>query len=64
MDLEARNRYKKRSEVIREAILSYLGAYKEPPTENLRGDRLLKKWMKNTVDIGKTHAVKEHDLVL
>lgn len=31
--------------------------------EKLKGDELLKKWMKNIIDIGKTDAVKGHDVV-
>lgn len=64
LDMEAKSRYKKRSEMIREAIFSYIGVHKELSIkEKLKDDELLKKWMKNTVDIGKTHAVKEHDTV-
>ncbi len=83
LDMESKSRYKKRSEVIREAILSYIGIHKELHTEEKLKDKknfqrkflcpisdfvadsddeLLKKWMKNTVDIGKTHAAKEHDI--
>lgn len=63
LDVEAKIRYKKRSELIREAILSYIGIHKELPKEKLKGDKLLRKWMSSTVDIGKTNAVKEHDIV-
>lgn len=62
LDIVAKSRYKKRSEVIREAILTYIGLYKRKPMEKT-GDELLKKWMKSVVDMGPTNAAEEHDLI-
>ena len=62
VDVIAKNRYKKRSEIIREAILSYIGAYKKG-FEKTEGVDLLKEWMGTSVDVGPTNAKKEHDLV-
>jgi len=64
IDMFAGRMYKKRSEVIREAVLAYLGIYKRRSTEGVRGDKLLRKWMKHVVDLGPTNAAKEHDLIL
>jgi len=63
IDLFARKTYKKRSEVIREAILVYLNVYKKRSTK-MKGDKLLKEWMKHVVDLGPTNATKEHDMIL
>ena len=62
VDMVAKSRYKKRSEVIREAVLAYISLYKQKSIEK-EGDALLRKWMKNVVDIGPTNAAREHDLI-
>ena len=62
VDTVAKSRYKKRSEVIREAVLAYISLYKQKSIER-EGDALLRKWMKNVVDIGPTNAAREHDLI-
>lgn len=62
VDMVAKSRYKKRSEVIREAVLVYISLYKQKSIEK-EGDALLRKWMKNVVDIGPTDAAREHDLI-
>ncbi|MEA3254261.1 MAG: ribbon-helix-helix domain-containing protein [Candidatus Altiarchaeota archaeon] len=62
VDMVAKSRYKKRSEVIREAVLAYISLYKQKSIEK-EGDALLRKWMNKVVDIGPTNAAREHDLI-
>jgi predicted transcriptional regulator len=61
VDSVAKKSYKKRSEIIREAVVAYVAAGRGNKKNS--GDDLLKKWMTRSVDMGPTDAVKEHDTV-
>jgi predicted transcriptional regulator len=62
VDSVAKNSYKKRSEIIREAVVAYVAAGRGNKGKK-SGDDLLKDWMARSVDMGPTDAVKEHDTV-
>jgi predicted transcriptional regulator len=61
VDSVAKNSYKKRSEIIREAVVAYVAAGRSKGKKS--GDDLLRDWMARSVDMGPTDAVKEHDAV-
>ncbi len=61
VDSVAKSKYKKRSEIIREAVVAYVAADRRG--KNKSGDELLKDWMALSTDMGPTDAAKEHDTV-
>jgi metal-responsive CopG/Arc/MetJ family transcriptional regulator len=62
VDSVAKNKYKKRSEIMREALVEYVAVHNEAE-KVLSGKERIKKLRSLMADIGPTHAAKEHDTV-
>jgi metal-responsive CopG/Arc/MetJ family transcriptional regulator len=62
VDKVAKSRYKKRSEVIREAVVAYVGAHHEG-TKKTSNKAWGRRFHSLITDMGPTDAVREHDTV-